>query len=102
MNNNISIEINGGFGVEIIIQNNGDLSIYYPEITIFLDSFWLIIGGETTTTISELLPHSEMIVKMGFLLGFGPFEITVNVLDVSKTRNGYIIGPFVILYPELI
>lgn len=97
LNNNISIEINGGIGVEIIIKNNGDFSIYDLDINIILDSFWMIAGGETTTTISDLLPHNEIIVTTGFLLGFGSFEITINILDISETRNGFIIGPFVLL-----
>ena len=101
VNNNISIEINGGIGLEIIIKNNGDLSIYDLEINITMDSIWMIAGGETTTTISELLPHGEIIVTTGFLLGFGPFEITIDILDISKTRSGFIIGPFVILYQEI-
>ncbi len=97
VNNNITIEINGGIGVEIIIKNNGDSSIHDLEISIILDSFWMIAGGETTTTISELLPQSEIIVTTGFFFGLGPFEVTVNILDISETRNGFIFGPFVIL-----
>jgi hypothetical protein len=96
--NNISIEFRGGFGLTIIIKNNGDTTIPILEFILNLDAPWLILGGETTSTISDIAPGMEEIITTGFLFGFGSFHATVNVLDLSESRSGFMFGPFVILF----
>jgi len=87
--NNISIEIHGGLGLTIIINNNGDTDIQGLEVTLTFDAPWIMLGVESSITT-------------GFLLGFGPFEVTVQVLDIIENRSGFLLGPFVILFPEVI
>ena len=98
--NNITIEIRGGLGLKIIINNNGDTDIQGLEMTITMDAPWMLFGGGTTTTF-DIPSGSEEIITTGFFLGFGPFNVTVKVLDISESRSGFLIGPFVILYPEV-
>jgi len=96
--NNISIEFRGGFGLTIIIKNNGNSTIPILEFIFCLDAPWMILGGESTTTLSNIAPGSEERIITGFLFGFGRFDATVNVLDISESRSGFMIGPFVILF----
>jgi hypothetical protein len=100
--NNISIEIHGGLGLTIIINNNGDTDIQGLEVTLTFDAPWIMLGVESSTTTSiDLMSGEQVSITTGFFLGFGPFEVTVKVLDISESRSGFLIGPFVILYPEV-
>jgi PKD repeat protein len=96
--NNISIEFRGGFGLTIIIKNNGDTTIPVLEFILSFETPWMILGGESTTTISDIPPGCKEKITTGFLFGFGQFNATVNVLDISKSRSGFMFGPFVILF----
>jgi PKD repeat protein len=97
--NNISIEFRGGLGLTIIIKNNGETTIPLGEIIFSIDAPWMLVGGETSTTITDIQPGGEERVNIGLLFGFGQFDATVNVLDISETRSGFMIGPFAVLKP---
>jgi hypothetical protein len=96
----ISIEIRGGLGLKIIIRNDGNIDFQGLEVTITMDAPLMFFGGETSTTI-DIASGSEEIITTGFVFGFGPFDVTVNVLDISKTRSGFIIGPIVFLKTDV-
>jgi PKD repeat protein len=95
--NNISIEFRGGLGLKIIVTNTGDIDIQGLELTITMDAPWMFLGGGTSTTI-DIASGVEETITTGFFLGFGPFEVTVELLDITEKRSGFLLGPFVILY----
>jgi len=92
--NNITIEIKGGFGLTIIIHNNGNTTIL-SEIIITMDAPFLFIGSETSTT--HTIADGARETMRTVIFGFGKIEVTVEIEDVIASRNGYLFGPFVIL-----
>ena len=94
--NNITIEIKGGFGLTIIIHNNGNTTIQ-SIITITIDSLFLFMGSETSTTLTIAEGASETMRTGTGIFGFGKVDVTVEIEDIIKSRSGYLFGPFVIL-----
>jgi hypothetical protein len=60
----------------------------------------MFFGGETGSTI-DIPAGKSLTVKTGFIFGFGPGTITVNLWinedKISSTLKGFVIGPIVIL-----
>ena len=94
--NNITIKIKGGFGLTIIIHNNGNTTIQ-SIITIIIDSPFLFMGSETSTTLTIAEGASETMRTGTGIFGFGKVDVTVEIEDIIKSRSGYLFGPFVIL-----
>ena len=85
---NVTIEIRGGIGVTIEIHNNGN-------DTITVDSPFLFLGYSISGNYSKLNPGNVLSVWTG-VIGFGTLSVVVHIDDLIKSREGYILGPFVI------
>jgi hypothetical protein len=87
--------ITGGFGVGATIANTGDADATGVDVSITIDASIMIIGGEVTDTLDITAGSSESI-SSGFILGFGPADITIEAGGVVETASGTVLGPFVI------
>ncbi len=87
--------ISGGLGVSAVVANSGEADASGVECTITIDASLMILGGETTTTI-DVAAGSEQTISSGFILGFGPADITVNAGGATKSASGTVLGPLVI------
>ena len=93
--NNIIIEIHGGLGVTIIVDNNGDIIIPLINLTITLDSPFVFLGYSTSSNFSKIMPGEVLSFWTG-VIGFGTLSVIVQIDDLTESRDGFIIGPFVI------
>jgi outer membrane protein assembly factor BamB len=98
VNNNISIEIKGGFGFNIEICNYGDEPLHLVNWSITIDGPLVILGRDFGGTISEIYPGECVNISSVLILGVGRIDITVEIDDVMKSVSGLLIGFFVILY----
>ncbi len=92
--NNITIEFKGGFGITIIIKNNGNEDIN-ANMILTMDAFFLLSSWETSTS-SDIPGGGVETIRMG-TFGFGKINVIVTIFDYIATARGYIIGPFVLL-----
>lgn len=94
--NNIIIEIHGGLGVTIIVDNDGDTIIPLINLTITVDSPFVFLGYSISHNFSKIMP-GEILTYWTGVIGFGVLSVIVQIDDLIESRDGYIIGPFVIL-----
>ena len=92
----IELKIRGGFGITIVITNNGDESITVDfNITgsgIFSDKKFYVSGNLSVN------PNSVALFKR-FISGFMRITATVEYEDETLTRSGFSIMLFVIFLP---
>ena len=93
--NNIIIEIHGGLGVTIIVDNNRDIIIPLINLTITLDSPFVFLGYSTSSNFSKIMPGEVLSFWTG-VISFGTLSVIVQIDDLTESRDGFIIGPFVI------
>ncbi len=92
----ISIEkISGGFGVKATIANIGTLPAENVNWKVEISGM-VFIGKSTEGTIDVLNPGESKDVGPGFVFGIGPVTITVTADGVSKTAEGFMLGPLVL------
>jgi len=60
----------------------------------------VIIGREKTGTFDKIMPGFGPTATTGFILGFGPVQITVSADEAEKTVDALLIGPFVLNVEE--
>jgi len=90
----IQIEISGGFGIRVVVENVGETDL--SDLGWSFELNGLIFIGNTDGTITSLPAGSETkIRRLAFGIGRGAIRVTVG--DLSKTASFFIIGPFVIL-----
>jgi len=87
--------IGGGLGVSAVIGNSGTADAEDLEVTITIDASLMLLGGETTSTVT-VAAGTEQTVSTGFILGFGPADITVDAGGVTQSASGTVLGPLVI------
>jgi len=91
-------EIKGGFGVSSSIKNVGDADATNVDWSINLDGGFILLGGETTGTITSIAPGDEEAIKSGLILGIGRVTITVAAeCDEGASAEGNATG-FVLLF----
>ena len=93
--NNIIIEIHGGLGVTIIVNNNGDAIIPLINLTIVVDSPLMFLGYSIVSNFSKIMP-GDVLSFWTVVIGFGLLSVIVQIDDLTESRDGYIFGPFVI------
>lgn len=93
--NNVIIKIHGGLGVTIIVDNNGDIIIPLINLTITLDSPFVFLGYNTSSNFSKIMP-GDVLSFWTVVIGFGTLSVIVQIDDLTESRDGFIIGPFVI------
>jgi outer membrane protein assembly factor BamB len=90
----IEIEIHGGFRVSATITNTGTSTLTDVEWSIDLTGGWIILQGQhTEDVIPELAPDESKTITQTSLFGIGPVTITVTVNDATETASGFILGP---------
>jgi hypothetical protein len=96
---NIEIgEITGGFGsVTAEVKNTGAGEADDVAWSISLDGGLVLLGRETTGTLTKIQPGFSPQIKTGFLLGIGMVTITVTADVAEKTISAFLLGPFVIV-----
>jgi len=90
----IQIEISGGFGIRVVVENVGETDL--SDLGWSFELNGLIFIGNTDGTITSLPAGNETKIRR-FAFGIGRGAIRVTVGDLSKTASFFIIGPFVIL-----
>ena len=94
--NNVEFSINGGFGVSTVIRNNGTAVVTNLAWSIDItDSFILLSGSHTDGVITELIGDETATICSSHLWGIGPVTITIQVGDIVKQAEGFLLGPFV-------
>lgn len=91
--------IKGGFGVEAVIENNGDT---LEDVLWRIEFEGLVLINRVTEGIIEEFPdHSSLKINTGFIFGLSPGFVRVNVWkdtdEVSESRDCIVLGPIVIL-----
>jgi hypothetical protein len=90
--------ITGGFGsVTAEVKNTGAGDATNVPWSISLKGGLVLLGRETTGTLTKILPGFSPQIKTGFLLGIGALTITVTADEVEKTVSAFLLGPFVIV-----
>jgi hypothetical protein len=90
------IQISGGFGVTILIENLGNLSKQDIWWTVNLDAPFILSGGVTQGNVS--LDAYDSIEIWIPVFGFGKIKIQTECeYDGYASANGFLIGPFVLL-----
>ncbi|HEC87305.1 MAG TPA: hypothetical protein ENI49_05510 [Thermoplasmatales archaeon] len=87
-------KISGGFGVQATISNVGNAPAEDVKWSIDINGL-ILLGGHTEGT-ETLTPGASKTVKSGFIFGFGKASITVTFGDVTKTAEGFVLGPLVL------
>lgn len=96
-NPNIEIkEINGGFGLSVVIENTGTGDASDVQWSIDLEGGLVLLGGHTEDILSTLAADDSTTVKTGLVFGLGKVTITATADEASRTATGTILGPFVI------
>jgi hypothetical protein len=88
----------GGFGsVTVEVKNTGAGEASNVPWSISLKGGLVLLGRETTGTLTKILPGFSPQIKTRFLLGIGALTITVTAAEVEKTVSVFLLGPFVIV-----
>jgi hypothetical protein len=94
--------ISGGLGASAVIENNGAENLTDLSWSLSIEGNMIFLDGYKEGNIQLLKSGDSITIKSGFLLGFGPSEIIVNVAGVSKKANCFVIGPFVLDIQETV
>jgi len=91
----IQITIKGGIGYRVSVSNpyNTSFNATFNITTLFITHRLMIDGGKWSIS-----PLVETVI-FGVLVGFGFISVRVVALDKTATRNGVVIGVFVIFGP---
>ena len=92
----IQLDLSGGLGVHIAVENNGEEDLINLDWSIELSGM-ILIQQNKEGTITSLPAGSDATINSGFVLGFGPGSIKVTVGDISKESELFLAGPFVFI-----
>ena len=97
INDDVDIQIEGGLGIKITLINNENEPIYDTDCEILLDVGGMIIFGSSTYTIeiSEFQSKESIFTRI-YLVGISKINVEVQFGDLTKSRNGLLLGIFVI------
>jgi len=93
----IKINIASGFGLSIEICNWGNTALSVTDWSITIDGPLIFTGKSQSGQISEIKPRECINIESSLIVGVGPCTITIQVGDVTISRTGFILGPFIIL-----
>jgi hypothetical protein len=91
----LSIKLNGGKGVSVVIENQGWLSLEPAPWWINLSN-GIILKGRSKTGVTSAIPPGEQETVTSPVFGFGRVTIVVSIGDVQKTSSGFVILIFVL------
>lgn len=86
---NLSIKsITGGFGVTVVIENQGDANVTDAEYEIHVEGGILGLINKTVNGTIDIKVNESKDVTTGIFFGLGGIDITVTVADKEKTAEG--------------
>jgi hypothetical protein len=92
----IVITIKSGLFPYFEICNEGTTPIFNATIEITIDGPLVLMGGATNVIINEIPPGECASYDLGFIFGFGPVTITIEIryddTTLSETFHGFLIG----------
>ncbi len=89
--------ITGGFGITAKVTNTGAGEAVDVHWSIALEGGLVLLGRQTTGTITKIQPGFSPQIQTGFLLGLGRVTIMVTADTAEKTVSGFLLGPFVLI-----
>jgi len=91
-------EITAGFGKVIAeVRNLGAVEAWNVSWSITLNDGLVLLGRQTTGSITEIQPVSFVLIQTSFLFGIGRISITVTADDAEKTVSALLLGLFVLI-----
>jgi hypothetical protein len=94
----LTVQVNGGFGVNVVVRNVGTTDAINIPYTITLSG--IVLYQENYGEIMSSIPAGGVItVSSGFVFAFGNGDVTVSVGDIEIVKNAYFFGPFVLIAP---
>ncbi|ENO12324.1 hypothetical protein MBGDC06_00020 [Thermoplasmatales archaeon SCGC AB-539-C06] len=97
----IIIEIHGGFRVSADITNTGSETLTDVNWSIDLDGGLILAGEHTEGVIDEFAPGATTTIRQTTLYGIGMTTITVTAGDATEQATGFILGPLVLGVKEI-
>lgn len=89
--------ITGGLGVTAPVNNKGAGVATNVNWSIGLAGGLVLLGRQTTGTLSVIQPGFSPKIHTGFLFGIGSLSITVTAATAEKTVTAFLLGPFVFI-----
>jgi hypothetical protein len=86
----VDITINGGFGVTVLIKNNGFTNLTNVNWSIAFDGKFIFVGKYKSANI-HLIPAGESVLVMDFIVGFGMTRIVAEAGGVQASASGTVI-----------
>jgi len=91
-------EITAGFGKVIAeVRNLGAVEAWNVSWSITLNDGLVLLGRQTTGSITEIQPVSFVLIQTSFVFGIGRISITVTADDAEKTVSALLLGLFVLI-----
>ncbi|MFO7676993.1 MAG: GLUG motif-containing protein [Thermoplasmatota archaeon] len=96
------VNITGGFGIEAVVINTGDMLIESIQWSIQIDGGFIISARNTSGTILALDVDAQRSIRSKKIFGLGQTNITINAksgneVEVSKTVQAFILFIFILL-----
>ena len=89
-------DISGGlFKVKAVIKNTGDTAATDVEWSIKLTGGLIILGEESTGTISTIAAGATVDISSKLILGFGKTVITVSADTATESQNATVLFVFI-------
>ena len=95
-------DVSGGIGVSVSIANIGDGDARTIDWSIEVQGGLLgRVNRSAGGTVDTLPGGSETTVRLGPIIGFGPFTITVRVDDVERSYRAFVVLFYTVMLPEV-
>jgi len=91
-----NIELSGGLGVNVNINNDGYGDAVNVPYKINVKGGFFGLVNKTKTGLVNTPTGGSQAVSTGTFLGFGKISVSIKVGVKEKTATGFVIGPFVI------
>jgi len=89
-------DVRGGFGVSATVDNIGSASAHDVPWSIDIEGDYVFYGSQRVGSINAFNHNSEEeTIISGFVFGFGPVLVKVNVGGETTFRYLKMLGPFV-------
>ena len=79
------------------VENSGTRAATDVSWTIELDGNLVLSGEKTSDTFETVEADGQQQAKTGLVFGLGKITIEVTVADLEKSRDGFLLGPFVFI-----
>jgi hypothetical protein len=90
-------EISGGFGITVKVTNTGAGEAIDVPWSISLEGGVVLLGRQTTGTITKIQPGFSPQVKSDFVFGVGKVTVLISADVAEKAVSAFVLGPLVLL-----